>query len=184
MKKEMKKSLRGKLLGLTLMSFMLVTVVVAVVGVTTIHNSMTKQVYREMRSIVSLVESRYDEAYPGAFGVQLLDDGKYDIYKGEEVITKDYEIIDQIEDCFDYEVTLFCKNIRVQTTLRDSEGRRFLTTKAPTLVTAEVIDGGKEAFYKDVTIGEEKHFAYYKPIVLDDGTIYGMIGVSCSAADV
>ena len=178
------KSLRGKLLGLTLLSFLVVTISITLVGIVAIWGSMTKQVRLEMQSVVSLVESRYDDKYPGTFGIELLDDGKYKVYKGNSDISQDYSIIDEIKENFGFEVTVFCKNIRVQTTMKDENGNRYITTKAPTLVTANVIDKGQEAFYGNVTIHGVKHFAYYRPIMLDGGTVYGMIGISRSAGDV
>lgn len=184
MKQQRQKSLRGKLLGLTLASFLVVTILITFVGVVSIWGSMTKQVRIEMQSVVSLVESRYDEKYPGVFGIELFEDGTYKVYKGSREISSDYTIMDEIKESFGYEVTLFCKNIRVQTTMADENGKRYTTTKAPAFVTAGVIDEGEEAFYGNVTIHGVKHFAYYRPIILEDGTIYGMIGVSRSARDI
>ena len=184
MKQSKQNSLKGKLVGLTLATFLVVTVSITLVGVVAIWGTMTKQVRGEMQSMVSLVESRYDEKYPGVFGIELLEDGTYKVYKGSRDISSDYSIIDEIKENFGYEVTLFCKNIRVQTTMADEQGKRYVTTKAPALVTAGVIEEGQEAFYGNVTIHGEKHFAYYRPIILEDGTVYGMIGISRSAGDV
>lgn len=184
MKQSKQNSLKGKLVGLTLATFLVVTVSITLVGVVAIWGTMTKQVRGEMQSMVSLVESRYDEKYPGVFGIELIEDGTYKVYKGSRDISSDYSIIDEIKENFGYEVTLFCKNIRVQTTMADEQGKRYVTTKAPALVTAGVIEEGQEAFYGNVTIHGEKHFAYYRPIILEDGTVYGMIGISRSAGDV
>ena len=165
MKQSKQNSLKGKLVGLTLATFLVVTVSITLVGVVAIWGTMTKQVRGEMQSMVSLVESRYDEKYPGVFGIELLEDGTYKVYKGSRDISSDYSIIDEIKENFGYEVTLFCKNIRVQTTMADEQGKRYVTTKAPALVTAGVIEEGQKAFYGNVTIHGEKHFAYYRPII-------------------
>ncbi len=181
---KQKKGLRKKLLSLELVSFLVITAVIVVVGVVTVSKSITRQEYQKMKGVTALVQSQYDAKYPGVFGIKLLEDGSYQVYKGDAEITKDYSIIDEVKDSFGYEVTLFCKNIRVQTTLKSADGERYLSTKAPTLVTAKTIDGKEESFFKDVKVGKEKQFAYYKPLLLEDGTVYGMIGISCSSADV
>lgn len=181
---KQKKGLRRKLLSLELASFLVITAVIGMVTVVTVSKSITGQEQRKMKEVTALVQNQYDARYPGEFGIKLLEDGSYQVYKGDADITRDYSVIDQVKESFGYEVSLFCKNIRVQTTLTDARGERYLSTKAPTLVTAKTVDGKEEAFFKDVKVGKEKQFAYYTPLLLEDGTVYGMIGISCSSKDV
>lgn len=182
--KEVQGSIKSKLMAMMMGICAGFALTISVLGYHTVFSSMRTQTEREMKAVVSTARGTYDTKYPGEFDIQLLEDGRYIVYKGRVDMTEDYSTIDNIKSDFGYEVSLFCRNIRVQTTLTDHDGQRLLATKAATKVDQDVLDGGHATFYRDVTIEDIHHFAYYEPIVLKDGTIYGMIGVCCSADEV
>ena len=97
---KQKKGLRKTLLSLELVSFLVITAVIVVVGVVTVSKSITRQEYQKMKEVTALVQSQYDAKYPGVFGIKLLEDGSYQVYKGDAEITKDYSIIDEVKDSF------------------------------------------------------------------------------------
>ena len=180
----MKKSIKKQCMVLTIASFMGLAIILSLVGYRTVFSSMTRQEESQMKSVVAQMRTMYDAEYPGQFNIRLLEDGSYIVYKGKLDMTKDYHILDEVKENFGYEVTLFCRNIRVQTTLTGEDGERLLDTKAAPKVDKEVLEGEKAKFYRNVKIEEEHCFAYYEPIILESGEVYGMIGVSRSAADV
>ncbi|MBR1572463.1 MAG: diguanylate cyclase [Lachnospiraceae bacterium] len=180
----MKNSLKNKFILITILSFTVLMMVVGAVGYTTVYKLVSEQEEEDMRKIVKMTMAEYDRIYPGEYGIQLNEDGTYIVYKGEEDISDDYVLLDSVKDNFEYDISLFCKNIRVLTTFEDENGDRLKTTKAATTVDQDVIDGAKAHFYSNVKIGDQSCFAYYEPIFLKDGTVYGMIGVCCPATTV
>ncbi|MBO6154492.1 MAG: diguanylate cyclase [Lachnospiraceae bacterium] len=180
----MKNSLKNKFILITILSFTVLMIVVGVVGYTTVYKFVSEQEEEDMRKLVKMTMAEYDRIYPGEYGIQLNEGGSYIVYKGKADISDDYELLNAIKDNFGYDISLFCKNVRVLTTFEDENGDKLITTKAATAVDKDVVDGGKAHFYSNVKIGDENYFAYYEPIILKDGTVYGMIGVCCPATTV
>ncbi|MBE5896552.1 MAG: diguanylate cyclase [Lachnospiraceae bacterium] len=180
----MKNSLKNKFILITIVSFTVLVMIVGAVGYTTVYRLMSEQEETVMKNIVKMAVEEYDRIYPGEYGIQLNEGGSYIVYKGEADISDDYELLNAIKDNFGYDMSLFCKNVRVLTTFEDENGDKLTTTKAATAVDKDVVDGGKAHFYSNVKIGDESYFAYYEPIILKDGTVYGMFGVCCPATTV
>lgn len=161
--------------------FFVVFTVVSVHAFTTV---MTKQAKDEMIGQVELVETMYDAMAPGEFDVKMLEKGKYQILKGSHDITNENEVLEHISSSQEIQVSIFCQNVRVLTTMKNHQGESYRNSKVAKVVEKEVLDTGKAKFYDDVTIDGEEYFAYYKPIIRKDGIIFGMIGVSRPAQDI
>ncbi|MCR5303841.1 MAG: diguanylate cyclase, partial [Lachnospiraceae bacterium] len=67
---------------------------------------------------------------------------------------------------------------------KDADHNRLVNTGSAYTVIQDVLEGGKDVFYEDVKINDEKYFAYYKPIVNSDGSVFGMYGVCRNSAKV
>lgn len=180
----MKNSLKNRFIMITILSFGLLVLIVSVVGYTTVYHSMAEQEKIVMKSVISTVKSEYDKLYPGEYGIELKEDGTYYVYKGRSDISDNYDVINVVKQNFGYDMSLFCKNIRVLTTFQNDEGEPLVSTRSATAVDSDVVEEGKAHFYSNVRIGEQSYFAYYEPIILSDGRVYGMFGVCCPAASV
>lgn len=138
-----------------------------------------------MTQQTKLILKILDENYPGEFSLNKDVKGNYHIYKGGKDITKDTEFIDNMKEIMGVEVTLFCQDVRLQTTLRDTKGRLFINTAVSSVITKDVLKKKKAHFYRSTTnVGDERYFAYYEPIFLEDGTCFGMVGVCRKATDI
>ncbi|MCR5145358.1 MAG: diguanylate cyclase [Lachnospiraceae bacterium] len=180
----MKNSLKKKFIRITIASFSVMVIVVCLVAYTIVYSSMANQEKEVMKSLVSMVVGDYDETYPGEYGIKLNEDGTFNVYKGKSDISRTHDKMDEIKEDFDYDMSIFCKNIRVITSFDDENGEPLIGTKAATKVDVDVVEGGESCFYNNVKIGSKTYFAYYEPIILEDGTIYGMVGICCPAAPV
>ena len=146
---------------------------------------MEGHVRKEMTQQTKLILKILDENYPGEFSLNKDVKGNYHIYKGGKDITKDTEFIDNMKEIMGVEVTLFCQDVRLQTTLRDTKGRLFINTAVSSVITKDVLKKKKAHFYRSTTnVGDERYFAYYEPIFLEDGTCFGMVGVCRKATDI
>lgn len=185
-----KREFRGnglgdKMLALAVLPILVLGIVLLVVSMQTFSDKMEGHVRKEMTQQTKLILKILDENYPGEFSLNKDVKGNYHIYKGGKDITKDTEFIDNMKEIMGVEVTLFCQDVRLQTTLRDSKGRLFINTAVSSVITKDVLKKKKAHFYRSTTnVGDERYFAYYEPIFLEDGTCFGMVGVCRKAADI
>lgn len=184
-----KREFRGnglgdKMLALAVLPILVLGIVLLVVSMQTFSDKMEGHVRKEMTQQTKLILKILDENYPGEFSLNKDVKGNYHIYKGGKDITKDTEFIDNMKEIMGVEVTLFCQDVRLQTTLRDSKGRLFINTAVSSVITKDVLKKKKAHFYRSTTnVGDERYFAYYEPIFLEDGTCFGMVGVCRKATD-
>lgn len=185
-----KREFRGnglgdKMLALAVLPILVLGIVLMVVSMQTFSDKMEGHVRKEMTQQTKLILKILDENYPGEFSLNKDVKGNYHIYKGGKDITKDTVFIDNMKEIMGVEVTLFCQDVRLQTTLRDSKGRLFINTAVSSVITKDVLKKKKAHFYRSTTnVGDERYFAYYEPIFLEDGTCFGMVGVCRKATDI
>ena len=185
-----KREFRGnglgdKMLALAVLPILVLGIVLLVVSMQTFSDKMEGHVRKEMTQQTKLILKILDENYPGEFSLNKDVKGNYHIYKGGKDTTKDTEFIDNMKEIMGVEVTLFCQDVRLQTTLRDSKGRLFINTAVSSVITKDVLKKKKAHFYRSTTnVGDERYFAYYEPIFLEDGTCFGMVGVCRKATDI
>ena len=185
-----KREFRGnglgdKMLALAVLPILVLGIVLMVVSMQTFSDKMEGHVRKEMTQQTKLILKILDENYPGEFSLNKDVKGNYHIYKGGKDITKDTEFIDNMKEIMGVEVTLFCQDVRLQTTLRDSKGRLFINTAVSSVITKDVLKKKKAHFYRSTTnVGDERYFAYSEPIFLEDGTCFGMVGVCRKATDI
>ena len=185
-----KREFRGnglgdKMLALAVLPILVLGIVLMVVSMQTFSDKMEGHVRKEMTQQTKLILKILDENYPGEFSLNKDVKGNYHIYKGGKEITKDTEFIDNMKEIMGVEVTLFCQDVRLQTTLRDTKGRLFINTAVSSVITKDVLKKKKAHFYRSTTnVGDERYFAYYEPIFLEDGTCFGMVGVCRKATDI
>ena len=185
-----KREFRGnglgdKMLALAVLPILVLGIVLRAVSMQTFSDKMEGHVRKEMTQQTKLILKILDENYPGEFSLNKDVKGNYHIYKGGKDITKDTEFIDNMKEIMGVEVTLFCQDVRLQTTLRDSKGRLFINTAVSSVITKDVLKKKKAHFYRSTTnVGDERYFAYYEPIFLEDGTCFGMVGVCRKATDI
>ena len=180
-----KNSLGPKMLALAVLPVLALGIVLLGVGMHAFSKSMENHVQKEKTEETKLILKILDQNYPGESSLNKDEKGNYHIYKGGKDITKDTEFIDNMKDIMGVDVTLFCQDVRLQTTLRDAKGRLFINTAVSSVITKDVLKKKKPHFYQSTTtVSNERNFAYYDPIFLQDGTWVGMVGVCRRAADV
>ncbi len=180
---KLKSSLKGKMLSAIVFPILIMTIIVTVVGVSSVSRALIAQSRDSMSQIANAVLSGYDDTYPGDFDIQIdTDKGTYRVLKGEADITSEHQIVDGMSKSMDVQISIFCQSIRVETSLADINGDRYITTKANPMVVSQVLEKGEAHFYEDVDLWGERCYVYYAPITMSDGRIYGMVGVAKSKA--
>ena len=183
-KEGVRNSIRGKLYRVAVLPLLLLTVVLAAVGYTSIRNTITEQTEDEMINQSKLVIHMYDRLYPGDFSVKVVSDSYYRLYKGGFDVTSSVGTLDVMKQAYDDEFTIFANGVGVLTTMCDDEGNRYILPEVAAVVQHDVLMTGKPKFYKNVIFKDQNYFAYFSPIVNSDGLIFGMTGVYRSAEQV
>ncbi len=138
-----------------------------------------KMLYEQMKPMLSTAASSvmtvYDELYKGDY--KLVGDGQFSLYKGEQELTGDFAIIDRIAAEAGVEITLFYKDARILTTLKDAEGERYVATGVNSAI-YRAIEKELDVCYYNVEIDGVEYYACYAPIMHSDGSLVGMVGVA------
>lgn len=189
MKKEgkisLKRSLRGKMLLLTVLPVVFLAVVLGFVSTRSFTNAMLGEVKNEMANQCHMVADIYDSMYPGSFRLEVLDTGGYNLYKGQVDITSASQFIDSIHKTYGVEVSIFRSDLCVVTTMTDASGERLTLTQASPVVVSGVLETGEEQFYSSVILNDDTYFAYFMPIPgKDSEEPFGMYAIYRLASDV
>lgn len=139
-------------------------------------------VYREFNKFVTenslttdsnLSLKLIDAMYEGGWSVK-----GNELYKGEQLINGDSQVVDSIKAAADVECTVFLGDTRVTTTVM-KDGERAIGTQADPAVVKEVIENGR-TYMGTTKILDANYKTVYMPLKDDAGTIIGMffIGIT------
>lgn len=159
----------------TVVPIMLMGVIIALFASSRYEKMMYEQMKPMLSTAASSVMTVYDELYEGDY--VLVGDGQFSLYKGEQELTGDFAIIDRIAAEAGVEITLFYKDARILTTLKDAEGRRYVATGVNSAI-YHAIEKELDVCYYNVEIDGVGYYACYVPIMHSDGSLVGMVGVA------
>lgn len=174
-----KKGLTIKLMILTLLPAFLVGVISFLISVSKMRSGMEELSQVRVENICKALSEAYTEMYPG--------DWSYDgtkFTKGENDLYSTYDMLDRISEEDDIEITIFYGDTRIMTTVRSSNGERFVNTQAGETAINETLKGGRDYFNPDTTINGENYYAYYIPLTNSNGSIVGMFFVGVPSKSV
>lgn len=149
--------------------------IITLSGIKTFIPAFYLLVEKELSSMANTIILSYDNFYPGDY--ELVGETYYELKKGNNTISNNFEFIDQIKKQTNIDITIFYQDTRILTTIRTLDGNRIVGTGAHEKVISEVLENGHSIFFDSTVINDEKYFAYYRPIQNSDGTIVGMIFV-------
>ena len=139
-------------------------------------NQMTKAIHQEVESgLKNVAQSAlymYEREYPGEYR---MDKATSEIYKGDKKIDDASEILERFKKISGADITIFYKDMRILTTIRNGEGNSIVGTRANSVIIQEVLEGKKERFYTQSKISNENYFSYYCPIYDSQDKCIGMV---------
>lgn len=183
-KKQGKDSLYATFLFMTLVPLLAFGIIATTFISYKVRESSKSEVLNDLRNVATSVESAYDAMCPGDYNVLIMKKSTT-LYKGEQVLSENTEMIDNIKRTSGIDISIFFADTRLLTTVIDEQGERYVGVSAADRVVSEVFLEQNEKFYDNVVIGNVPYYAYYKPIYSEDGdTCLGMIGASIPAAKV
>ena len=178
MKKGIK--LTTKIVLITLFPLVLISVIAVMMGTSGERNIAYQLVEENLENVAYSVDNIYNLYADGDFSYQ------NEIFKkGTKDITDDYELLDQIKEQSDIEVTLFWGKQRVLTTITNDKGERVIGTTLDEDFVSDILDGKiKKHFAPTIQIADEDYCGFYAPLKLKNGDIAGMIFTGRAKADV
>ncbi|MCR5108175.1 MAG: diguanylate cyclase [Lachnospiraceae bacterium] len=177
-------SLYAGMLWVTLFPLVIYGIVIMIYISFTLTNDVAKEARNNLRNVSYTVKEAYGNMYEGDYNVVIYGDD-IDFYKGSSDMTESYGMIDSIHEETGLDISIFFLDTRLLTTVRDSEGNRFLKTGINPAIVTDVVTNRKEMFYDNIVIGNENYYAYYTPLMSEDNdTALGMIGVAKPASEI
>lgn len=178
----MKKGIKitAKIALITLFPLVLISVIAVMMGTSGEKNIAYQLVEENLENVAYSVDNIYNLYADGDFSYQ------NEIFKkGTKDITDDYELLDQIKEQSDIEVTLFWGKQRVLTTITNEKGERVIGTTLDEDFVSDILDGKiKKHFAPTIQIADEDYCGFYAPLKLKNGDIAGMIFTGRAKADV
>ncbi len=166
----------------TILPVLLMCIIILIAVMLRTRSSLEEEVYRSLEAVADSVAVAYDEMYPGDY--ELVGDKVVSLYKGDKELTGDHSYLDSITQSSGMYVTLFYKDTRILTTLKDDKGFRYVRSGVHTSVISEM-ERKKETLHYKIEIEAGKYYyACYVPLINSDGSLSGMVGVAISAAEV
>ncbi len=175
----MNKRKRGKILytiqTISTIPLLILGVLILIVGTHFFTKSMQKEIALELKYVAENTIAMLDLAYPGDY--ELVGDSSYRLFKGETDITSDYALIDRIKKSTNMDVTLFYQDTRIQSTILNKNGSRFIGNAASDVIMQDVFYGDNPHFYNNAMVNGITYFSYYVPLHNSDGSVVGMLFV-------
>lgn len=176
------KGLKHKMLLSAVLPSLLVFAIILITAYIVVSLSISRTVKNELQDMCNVVANTYNRAFPGEY--KSLGDKELAIYKGDELLNDNYAIIDDLVKGTDLDITLFYEDIRVISTIKNSDNSRISGSNAPQKIKSEVLDDNKDKFYDNVKLNGNAYYAYYHCLYNSDGSCVGMIAVSKPANSV
>ena len=164
-------SLLWKIIGISIVPLVILSVVLTLVGVESMKSGMKEEIMLKLKSIVTCLDGTMNTLNKGDYAL----DEQNNLLKGNYNITEHSETLDSLVEGTNDAITLFFDKKRRATTLVDSNtSQRILGSEANDEVYQTVVKNGEKFESYDLVINNEDYYAYYAPMKNSNGKIVGM----------
>lgn len=170
MKKRSK--LRASMLRATLLPVLIFGICIIICSVRQTESSVYQEVESCLENVAQMTMYLYEETYPGDYAY---DSASKTLYKGGKKVEGASKFLEHYKECSGTDVTIFYKDVRVITTIKDKNGDPIVGTRINSIVKKEVYEGRQAHFYSKSTIENENYFSYYCPLFDENDQCVGMV---------
>lgn len=170
MKKRSK--LRASMLRATLLPLLIFGICIIICSVRQTESSVYQEVESGLENVAQMTMYLYEETYPGDYAY---DSASKTLYKGGKKVEGASKFLEHYKECSGTDVTIFYKDVRVITTIKDKNGDPIVGTRINSIVKKEVYEGRQAHFYSKSTIENENYFSYYCPLFDENDQCVGMV---------
>ena len=167
---------------IAILPVILFALVITIAGIPFLSGIMHDMAEKELRNACMSTALLMDATYPGDY--RLTGSDSLYFYKGDTDITMDYSVVDSIKESTNLDITIFYKDTRILTTIKDENGSRMVGTGIASQIYKTVYEDGQEAFYNNTVIFGTPYYTYYVPLVSSHGNVQGMIAAARPSANV
>lgn len=164
--------LRASMLRATLLPVLIFGICIIICSVRQIESSVYQEVESGLENVAQMTMYLYEETYPGDYAY---DSASKTLYKGGKKVEGALKFFEHYKECSRTDITIFYKDLRVITTIKDENGEPIVGTRINSVIKKEVYDGQKAHFYTKSTIGNENYFSYYCPLFDENDQCVGMV---------
>lgn len=160
------------MLRATLLPVLIFGICIIICSVRQIESSVYQEVESGLENVAQMTMYLYEETYPGDYAY---DSASKTLYKGGKKVEGASKFLEHYKECSGTDVTIFYKDVRVITTIKDKNGDPIVGTRINSIVKKEVYEGRQAHFYSKSTIENENYFSYYCPLFDENDQCVGMV---------
>lgn len=160
-----KHSLQISLFYMAIIPLMLCGICISIISYSRFKRIVYEEINTGLENISYMVANTYDMTYPGNYEI-VAKDNLVALRKGGYYLKNEY--LDSVKIDTGLEITIFYQDIRMLTTITDSDGNRITGTRMNSNIKKDVLGNGKVSFYSNVKINDMSFFAIYLPIYNSD----------------
>lgn len=171
-RKNTKKRGAGLFLSLAAvmgMPILVLGIIFIVLGTQSVSEGMELEIKKALASTARETVALYSLSYPG----EIKKEGQHFLMGGVD-LSGDYTLIDQIKENTGNEISIFYGDTRMLTTIKDSDGGRFVHTTTEDANIIATIRMGNEYYSNRVEINGQFYYGYYVPL-RNGNEICGMV---------
>lgn len=167
-----KSKLRESMLRAILLPVVVLGICIIICSVHQTKKSIYQEVETGLENVARMTMYLYEEAYPGEYSYDSISKS---LYKGKKKVDGASKFLEHYKEYSGTDVTIFYKDIRVITTIKDKNGDPIVGTRINSIVKKEVYEGRQAHFYSKSTIENENYFSYYCPLFDENDQCVGMV---------
>lgn len=156
----------------TLLPVLIFGICIIICSVRQTESSVYQEVESGLENVAQMTMYLYEETYPGDYAY---DSASKTLYKGGKKVEGASKFLEHYKECSGTDVTIFYKDVRVITTIKDKNGDPIVGTRINSIVKKEVYEGRQAHFYSKSTIENENYFSYYCPLFDENDQCVGMV---------
>lgn len=167
--KKLSITILARLLLMALIPAIVLVSVITMYSANSMKEAMGNEVKNGLEAACITLESSLDQVAEGYYIVG--ENGS--LTKGNYTM-KDNSLLQKVKDVSNIDLTIFQGDTRIMTTVKDSEGKPAVGTKASEEVIAQVLEGEKTYYSDKANVNGEQYYGYYRPIY-SGNKVFGMV---------
>ena len=164
--------LKQKILMIAILPLLLLGIVIIVFGDKQITNVLTENTEEGLQATAIAVRTTLRKMNNEPYRLN----ENNELVKGDLNISQTPDLVDEIKEGTDIDVTIFFGDTRYMSSIIDENGQRIIGTQAGPRAIETVLGKGEEFFATDAVVNNADYFGYYVPL-FDFGTneVIGMV---------
>lgn len=173
-RKDLMKGLSGQMIKMVIFPIIMFGIIVIAFCYFEFYGTMSSQVESELKDVALATLYAYEGVYDNELTFSIDEAGNYILNENIEELA-DTEFVDYLKGDTGIDITLFYYDIRILTTVTDTNGNKITGTTIGKKVTDKVLLERTAGFYDNLEINGNEFYAYYTPVINKNGDCIGMV---------